>query len=72
VLQKAGSNLTRENLLNIAAHLDNLHVRRGSNPGHVRSWVDAAGPGGATLIFSVVVRDGSMRWGSGDAAGEWP
>jgi branched-chain amino acid transport system substrate-binding protein len=26
VLQKAGSNLTRENLLNIAAHLDNLHV----------------------------------------------
>jgi len=26
VLQKAGSNLTRENLVTIAAHLDNLHV----------------------------------------------
>ena len=26
ILQKAGSNLTRENLLNIATHLDNLHV----------------------------------------------
>jgi branched-chain amino acid transport system substrate-binding protein len=26
VLEKAGSNLTRENLLNIATHLDNLHV----------------------------------------------
>jgi branched-chain amino acid transport system substrate-binding protein len=26
VLEKAGSNLTRENLLNIATHLDNIHV----------------------------------------------
>jgi hypothetical protein len=45
---------------------------RGSNPRHARSCVDAAGRDGATLIFSVVVRDGSMRWRSGDAAGEWP
>jgi hypothetical protein len=29
-----------------------------------------AGPASDTLIFSGVVRDGSMRWRSGKAAGE--
>src|SRR4051794_25164716 len=50
---------------------ENRHGR-GSNPGHTGGWVDAAEADGATLIFSAVVRDGSMRWRSGEAAGEWP
>jgi len=44
---------------------------RGSKPGYTWSEVDAARANG-TLVLSGVVRDGSMCWRSGEAAGEQP
>jgi hypothetical protein len=44
---------------------------RGSNQGHRRGGVDAAGASG-TVTFSVVRRDGSTRWCGGDVAGKRP
>jgi len=46
--------------------------RRGSKTGYSWSRVDVAGSGDGTLTFSGAVRDGSMCWRSGEAAGERP
>ena len=43
---------------------------RGSKTGYSWSRVDVAGLGDGTLSFSGAVRDGSMCWRSGEAAGE--
>jgi len=45
---------------------------RGSKTGYSWSRVDVAGSGDGTLTFSGAVRDGSMCWRSGEAAGGRP
>ncbi len=45
---------------------------RGSKPGYSWSRVDVAGSGDGILTFTVWVRDGSICWRSGEAAGERP